>query len=732
MARKVLVTSALPYVNNVPHLGNLIGCVLSADVFARFCRSFGYETLFVCGLDEHGTTTETKAKEEGVSPKELCDKYAALHKKVYAWFGCSFDAFGRTSSPVHHEVTKEIFLKVHQHGFVFEKEVEQLYSEKSKMFLADRYVEGTCPFCGYDKAKGDQCESCGRVLNATDLVNPRAVIDGSVPVKKKTRHLFLDLPKLQRQLESWVEKQSKEGFWSENAVRQTKAWFKEGLSPRAITRDLSWGIPVPLKGFEGKVFYVWFDAPIGYISITKEARSDWAAWWKDVQGVRLVQFMAKDNIPFHTILFPATLMAADDGFVLLDHINATEYLNYEAGKFSKSRGVGVFGDDAMASGIPADVWRYYLLANRPETSDTTFTWNDFGEKLNNELVATLGNFVNRTLVFVQRFYGGVVPEPSSGVGDSAVLKDWRGRIEEITELLHKVKLKDALKKVMLLAGEGNAFFQRSEPWRARKEAPEQAATALYLLVHLVKDLAIVMEPFLPFTAQRLWGMLGLDRRAWRDAGQLSIQPGHTIGKPEVLFEKVDNALLASFKQRFAGRRKEGGRGERVVAAAEKAASEAPAAGSAPKALSLRVGRIVRVEKHPSAEKLFVETVDFGGEQRTIVSGLVGLYTPEELVGKNIIVVWNLKPAKLRGVVSEGMLLAAEEDTKEGGCEVLFVPGAEVGTFVRGDEACAPISIDEFFKHELVVRNGVVFVDGEQLMAGGVVVRTVTVLNGVVR
>ena len=417
--KRRLITSALPYVNNVPHLGNLIQ-VLSADVFARFCRLRGYDTLYVCGTDEYGTATETKALEEGVTPQELCDRFHAIHRDIYSWFGISFDKFGRTSTRRQTEITQSIFLDLDAAGFIKQQTIEQLYCENDKRFLADRYVRGTCPFCGYDGARGDQCENCGKLLEPTDLKDPKCSTCGATPRPRSTTHLYIDLPAIRPKLEEWMKEASARGFWANNAIQMTQAWIRDGLKERAITRDLKWGIPVPKKGFEDKVFYVWFDAPIGYISITAcagdERGFDWKTWWQSPKDVELFQFIGKDNIPFHTVIFPSSLLGSGRTWTMLHHMSSTEYLNYEAGKFSKSKGVGVFGTDAVESGIPADVWRFYIFYNRPEKSDTTFTWADFQEKVNGELIGNLGNLANRTLTFVARYYDGAIPagEPDRG------------------------------------------------------------------------------------------------------------------------------------------------------------------------------------------------------------------------------------------------------------------------------------------------------------------------------
>ena len=429
--KKRLITSALPYVNNIPHLGNLTQ-VLSADVFARFCRSRGYETLYICGTDEYGTASETRALQEGVTPQELCDRYHKIHEEIYKWFNIDFSYFGRTSTPLQTEIVQHIFKKVDENGYIIEKETEQLYCPDCNRFLADRFVLGTCPHCGYDGARGDQCDKCGTLLDPTELINPKCSVCGATPVLRKTKHLYLDLPKALPLLEKWMEKASVEGFWAKNAIQITNSWIRDGLQQRCITRDLKWGIPVPKKGFEDKVFYVWFDAPIGYISITANATKDWEYWWRDPENTELFQFIGKDNIPFHTVIFPSSLLATGEKWTMLFHMSSTEYLNYEGGKFSKSKGIGIFGNDVQETGIPADVWRFYMFYNRPESSDFTFTWKDFQEKLNKELIGNLSNLVNRTLTFVKRFY-------NSDLGEGPIDEDLQKTIiekeSEITENL---------------------------------------------------------------------------------------------------------------------------------------------------------------------------------------------------------------------------------------------------------------------------------------------------------
>ncbi len=668
MKKKILITSALPYVNNIPHLGNIIGCVLSADVFARFCRSKGYECIYICGTDEYGTATETKAREMGVSPKEICDKYYPLHKKVYDWFNISFDYFGRTSTPKQTEIAQDIFLKLYKNGYVFKDEVEQFFCEKCNMFLADRYIEGTCPFCGYDEARGDQCDNCGKLLEPAELINPHCKICGNTPVLKKSKHLFLDLPKLKDKLLAWINKTSKKGRWSHNSLSMTMAWIRDGLKPRAITRDLTWGTPLPLEEYKNKVFYVWFDAPIGYISITANYTEDWEKWWKNPEEVLLYQFMGKDNVPFHTVIFPATLIGTGDNYTLLYHINTTEYLNYESGKFSKSRNIGVFGDSVMKTGIPSDVWRYYLLINRPEKSDTVFKWKDFQEKVNKELIANLGNLVNRVVSFIERYFNGEVP----GFSEDEVNRHFRNQseilINKITEHLENVELKDGLKEVMSFSKQGNQFFQTQEPWKTIKNNKKSASTTLYVLVNYIKDISILIEPYLPETSKKIRHLLNIDKVGWSDLGKLSIKPGHKIRPHEPLFKKLENKEIEKLRKRFSG---ESGQKENMLKEEYDNREDI-------EKFDFRVALIKSVKQHPDADKLYIMTLDVGGKTKEVVAGFRGIYTEKELIGKKVIYLANLQKAKLRGFVSEGMVLAAEDNEN---VEILEAPNSEPGARV---------------------------------------------------
>ncbi len=723
-----LITSALPYVNNIPHLGNLIQ-VLSADVFARYCRLAGYETLYVCGTDEYGTATETRALEEGITPRELCDRYHAIHRDIYEWFTIAFDRFGRTSVPVHTEITQHIFTKLHENGYINERTLSQPFCEKDQRFLADRYVLGTCPHCSYPDARGDQCENCGKLLDPIELVNPRCSVCSTTPVIRETRHLFIDLPAILPKLRAWMESAAEKGFWARNAVQMTHAWMRDGLKERGITRDLKWGIPVPLDGYRNKVFYVWFDAPIGYVSITADHTPDWKSWWYAPKDVKLFQFIGKDNIPFHTVIFPSSQLGTGEEWTTLYHMSSTEYLNYEGGKFSKSKGVGVFGTDARETGIPADVWRFYVYYNRPEKSDSLFTWKDFQEKVNAELIGNLGNLVNRSLQFVSRFYGGHLP---AGHPDQELWALIRAAESEITSLLEKVELRDAFRKIFALSSIGNKKFQDGEPWKGIKETPESTASLIWNLAYLVRDLAILVSPYLPSTADRIAKTLGSGAIAWTDLGVLS--GINAVEKPQLLFARLEDSQVEELRVRFSGTQKERKEAAAAAPPAAPAARPAEVAARFRATVDLRAARIVEVRRHPDAEKLYIETVDLGTEQRTIVSGLVPHYKEEELLGHTIVLVANLKPALLRGVESKGMLLAASEGKT---VEVLFVDHAKPGDRVAlsggpAAESLAEIDIDTFFGMPIAAENGRVVVGDAALECAGKPLVTTRVSKGRVK
>ncbi|MDR0524308.1 MAG: methionine--tRNA ligase [Spirochaetaceae bacterium] len=743
--KRRLITSALPYVNNVPHLGNLIQ-VLSADAFARFCRLRGYDTLYVCGTDEYGTATENRAAEEGISPRELCDRYHGLHRTVYQWFNIAFDEFGRTSAPIQTEVVQGIFQNLDAQGFVTEHTIEQLYCGQCRRFLADRYVRGVCPQCGYRDARGDQCEACGKLLDPTDLQEPRCASCGSSPSLESTKHLYIDLPKIRDRLDPWLKNASREGFWSYNAIQMTQAWLRDGLRERAITRDLKWGIPVPKPGYETKVFYVWFDAPIGYISITgalgAKSSPNWQSftdsWWKNPKNVELFQFIGKDNIPFHTVIFPSSLLGTGEAWTMLHHISSTEYLNYESGKFSKSKGVGVFGTDAMETGIQPDVWRFYIFYNRPEKADALFTWKDFQERVNSELIGNLGNLVNRTVSFVNRYYAGIIPQEPGNPAFREILGNYK---TEIAEKLERVELRDAFRRIFDLCSFGNKTFQEGEPWRTRKENPRAAAGLIRDLCYLIRDAAVMLHPYIPGSAEKILSFFGLslgspqnpEGISWKDLG--TDQGLSKIFSSEVIFTKLENEQTETLRARYAGSQQERSKNIPPPEPAKASLSENPQARFM-RTLDLRVARIIKIERHPKADKLYIETLEIAGEERIIVSGLVPFYTEEELLGKRIVVAYNLKPAKLRGIASRGMLLAAGDTDPEGQerVEVLDPGNAPTGTRVGieggQDESALPeIDIDAFFSIPLRVRDGIVEQDGLALTVQGEKIRTRRILSG---
>lgn len=787
MKRK-LVTSALPYVNNIPHLGNLIQ-VLSADVYSRFCRLKGYETLYVCGTDEYGTATETRAQEEGRTPRELCDYYHAIHSDIYRWFNIAFDHFGRTSTPQQTEITQGMFLDLEKNGFIKEHTLEQLYCPKCDRFLADRYVRGTCPSCGYEDARGDQCEHCGKLLEPTELKAPRCSTCGETPTIRETRHLYIDLPGILKDYEGWMQDASQKGQWAKNAVQMTQAWIRDGLQERAITRDLKWGIPVPRAGFENKVFYVWFDAPIGYISISKcladRTGMDWKSWWQNPGDVELFQFIGKDNIPFHTVIFPSSLIGSGRNWTKLHHMSSTEYLNYESGKFSKSKGVGVFGSDAIESGIPADVWRFYIFYNRPEKSDAVFTWKDFQEKMNSELIGNLGNLVNRTLTFVSRYYEGKIPQVDGALSHrediavvSKALRAARAAsAEKATAALEWAELRDAFREAFALSSIANKAFQDGEPWKTRTSDPEKAEALLSDLCYLILDLAIMIHPYMPdyadkvasFFGKKIWSGVTFDEReveagraadplsykkesgtlSWADLGALTGLK--TVAAPEIIFKPMDEAAVAAYRERYAGSQKE--RKEKNMEqqnaksaapetkSAEQTKTEAPATPADlifNEKIALKTAKIVKIERHPDAEKLYIETLDDGsGNERIIVSGLVPYFKEEELLGRSIIIADNLKPRKMRGVESRGMLLAGGYTDADGTehVEVLDSSWAPAGTpvILEGADPAfkKPDSIDAdtFFSAPMAIVNFEVTVNGKKLTIDGKTVTTVHAESG---
>jgi len=707
--KKKLITSALPYVNNVPHLGNIIGCVLSADVYARFCRLRGYETLYVCGTDEYGTATENKAREEGMTPREICDKYFAIHRDIYSDFNMSFDAFGRTSTPTQTEVAQSIFHDLDEADLIKAETTQRLYCDHDQIFLADRYVEGTCPNCQYEDARGDQCDQCGSLLEPENLIAPRCKICGNPPVVKQTEHLYLKLDSLQPKLQAWFEESSQKGAWSRNAIQTTQSWLDRGLQPRPITRDLKWGVPVPKPGFENKVFYVWFDAPIGYISITAHAFEDWRDWWQNPEKVELYQFMAKDNIPFHTVIFPSSQLGTGKPWTKLHHINATEYLNYENTKFSKSRNVGVFGTDVRETGIPIDLWRFYLLLIRPERSDSSFNWSEFFERVNSEFIDNIGNLVNRALVYLNKNFEGRIQVGPRDEAQLAFVEGCQAHWQRLTEALEAVRLRDALRIVLDVGNLGNKFFQDMAPWEKIKVDRDHAQTTVSLLAYLVRDLSIALEPYMPDTASRLKVMLGLEQGIWSDIGTFSGHDGHRIGSPEIIFRKLDVKEAERFRKKYSG--------------------AAPQFGP----FDIRIGRICAVTQHPNSDRLYVLQVDVGeASPRTIVAGLTKHYTKESLLEKKVAVLANLKPADLQGVISQGMVLVAEKRKK---MALLNGDSFEIGARARIDghePKEVELAIEAFKSAPFALVDGKVFFDEQPVQIAGEPLGTQELANGKIR
>lgn len=559
--RNILITSALPYVNNVPHLGNIVGSVLSADIFARYCKDRNYNTLFICGTDEYGTATETKALEEKVTPRELCDKYHKIHKEVYDWFDIGFDYFGRTTTEKQTEIAQDIFLKLYKNGYLEEQVMRQLYCPEHMGYLADRYVEGTCPKCNYEDARGDQCDKCGALLDAFELINPRCKLDNATPIPKDSKHIFLSLDKLEPELKQWIETASTEGKWSKNSKTITQSWLREGLKPRCITRDLVWGTPVPLDDFKEKVLYVWFDATIGYISITANYTDDWKLWWKkdsenDKTDVKLYQFMGKDNVPFHTVVFPATEIGTGDNWNLLHHLNTTEYLQYEGGKFSKSRGVGVFGNNAKETGISSSVWRYYLASIRPESQDSQFSWTEFVTKNNSELLANLGNFVNRIVKFVNAKYNGVIPKYDLKNCPNFINNaenDINTILKTYLDDMENSRLRKGLETAMQLSSRGNAFLQENKLDNSTYEnEPEKADAVVAIGINLVYLVSSLIGPYMPQVRDDIATILNAPKLSIPDKFEMWIQPGHCIGKPKYLFHRIDEKKIEEWRKSYGG------------------------------------------------------------------------------------------------------------------------------------------------------------------------------------
>ncbi|WP_192821896.1 methionine--tRNA ligase [Rufibacter sp. LB8] len=652
--QRYTLTAALPYANGPVHIGHLAGVYIPADIYARYLRSRGRDVKFVCGSDEHGVPITIRAKKEGITPQQAVDKYHELIKQSFADFNISFDIYSRTSSKTHAEVSSGFFLKLYNEGKFIEQTTQQYFDEKAQQFLADRYIVGTCPKCGNDGAYGDQCESCGTSLSATDLINPKSTLSGEQPVMRETKHWYLPLDQYEAWLREWIVDGHKQD-WKTNVYGQCKSWIDQGLQPRAVTRDLDWGVPVPVAGAEGKVLYVWFDAPIGYISATKDLTPDWELYWKD-QGTKLVHFIGKDNIVFHCIIFPAMLKAHGD-YVLPDNVPANEFLNLEGNKISTSRNWAVWLHEYLEA-LPgkADVLRYVLCANAPETKDNDFTWKDFQARNNNELLAIFGNFINRAVVLTHKYYQGAVPKRGELTQfDQEVLAQLAGFPEKIAASLELYRFKEALGELMNLARLGNKYLADTEPWKLIKTDAARVETIMNISLQISASLAILSEPFLPETSAKLAAMLNYTAGKWDVAGSPDLLPAeHTIGEAALLFEKIEDAVIEAQVQKLLDTKKENELANAVAAPAKEDISFEDFS-----KIDIRIGTILEAEKVAKTKKLLKLKVDTGLDQRTIVSGIAEHFNPEEIIGQQVSVLVNLAPREIKGIVSQGMLLMAE-------------------------------------------------------------------------
>ena len=681
MSKRYTITAALPYTNGPIHIGHLAGVYVPADIFARYQRLKNNEVAFICGSDEHGVAISIKAKKEHTTPQAIIDKYHAIIKQSFADFGISFDNYSRTSLPIHHQTASDFFRKLYEQGDFIEEISEQLYDEEAHQFLADRFVIGTCPKCGNPEAYGDQCERCGSSLNATDLIDPKSSITGSKPTLKATKHWFLPLNRYQEFLEKWILEGHKND-WKPNVYGQVKSWLDDELKPRAVTRDLDWGIPVPVEGAEGKVLYVWFDAPIGYISSTKEwaerEGKDWRPFWQD-KDTELVHFIGKDNIVFHCIIFPA-MLKAEGSYILPTNVPANEFLNLEGNKLSTSKNWAVWLHEYLQD-FPnqQDVLRYALTANAPETKDNDFTWKDFQARNNNELVAIFGNFINRVVVLTQKYYEGEVPAAGAlNATDSETLQQLSELTQKIEQSLERYRFREAQQELMNIARLGNKYLADEEPWKLIKTDAERVKTVMYVALQVATALAITSEPFLPFTSEKLKNILQLGTTAWEQVKQnptALLPTGHKIGVATLLFEKIEDAAIAKQLERL----------EKTKQANQQEAQAAAEVTVAPQKelisyddfakMDIRIGTILSAEKMPKADKLLILKVDTGIDQRTIVSGIAQSFNPEEIIGKRVTVLANLAPRKLRGVESQGMILMVEN--AEGKYRFIAPDGEEI-------------------------------------------------------
>ena len=674
--KRTLVTAALPYANGGVHIGHLAGVYVPADIYVRYLRLRKRDVLFICGSDEHGVPVTIRARKENCTPQQVVDRYHKLIKESFEGFGISFDAYGRTTSETHRQTASDFFRTLYDKGEFVEKESEQYYDEEAHTFLADRYITGECPHCHSEGAYGDQCEKCGTALSPTELINPKSAVSGAKPVLRKTRHWYLPLDKHQQWLAPWITEQHKE--WRSNVMGQCKSWFDMGLQPRAVSRDRDWGIPVPEEGADGKVLYVWFDAPIGYISNTKELLpNDWEKWWKD-KDTRLIHFIGKDNIVFHCIVFPAMIMS-EGSYILPDNVPANEFLNLEDNKISTSRNWAVWLDEYLLD-FPGkqDVLRYVLTANAPETKDNNFTWRDFQARTNNELVAVYGNFVNRALQLTKKYYGGRVPEQGELTDyDLQTIEEFKGVKAEVERLIEGFRFRDAQKEAMNLARIGNKYLADSEPWKVVKTDPKRVETVLNLSLQLVANLATAFEPFLPFSSARLREMLQLPEVQWERLGATDLLPaGHQLGEPALLFEKIEDETVQAQLDKLEATKKAN---EAANYKAEPIAETIPF--DVFEKMDLRVGTVLSCEKVKKSKKLLKFEIADGLENRVIVSGIAQHYEPEQLVGKQVCFVANLAPRTINGIESQGMILSAvnfDESLSVMTVDRPVVPGSRVG------------------------------------------------------
>ena len=654
--KRYLITSALPYANGPVHIGHLAGVYVPSDIYTRYLRLKGHDVISVCGSDEHGVPITIKAKKEGITPQQVVDRYHEIIEKSFRRLGMSFDIYSRTSSPTHRVTASEFFRKLYDEGKFIEQTSEQFYDEEAKTFLADRYIVGTCPRCQNEKAYGDQCEKCGSTLSPDELINPKSAVSGAVPVKRETKHWYLPLDKYEGFLREWILEGHKE--WKSNVYGQCKSWLDLGLQPRAVSRDLDWGIPVPVEGADGKVLYVWFDAPIGYISATKDLTPDWEKYWKS-EDTKMVHFIGKDNIVFHCIVFPSMLKAHGD-YILPENVPANEFLNLEGDKISTSQNWAVWLHEYLDE-FPGkeDVLRYVLCANAPETKDNDFTWKDFQARNNSELVAVLGNFVNRALVLTKKYYDGVIPERGELTEyDEATIEELQKIKASLERNIEHYHFREALKDAMAYSRIGNKYLADTEPWKVVKTDPERVKTILNIALQITANTAIAIEPFMPFSAEKMLKMLAVDKFGWEQLGSMELLPaGHTIGEAQLLFEKIEDDVIQAQLDKLEASRK-----AKLAAEAAQNVTEQKAEVTFDdfQKMDIRVSTILEAEKVAKTKKLLKLTIDTGIDKRTIVSGIAEYYTPEQLVGRQVLVLANLAPREIKGIESRGMILMAED------------------------------------------------------------------------